>query len=163
MAATPCTRAIAPAWNGPTTACACCPPIMRIWPMGRPRRRHEPAAPEGRSLVAVRPGPGLFAPLLLVPLALTAVLSLNMFDPATGVKAGTFTLEHYAQVFTDGYYHAIFWRTFWMAALVTLICVLIGAPEAWILSRMGKPWRTILLLVVLAPLLVSVVVRAFGW
>ena len=31
------------------------------------------------------------------------------------------------------------------------------------LSRMRNPWRSILLLVVLAPLLVSVVVRAFGW
>ena len=100
---------------------------------------------------------------LLVPLALTAVLSFNAFDPATGVKAGEFTLEHYAHVFTDSYYHTIFWRTFWIAGLVTLICVAIGAPEAYILSRMGNPWRSILLLVVLAPLLVSVVVRAFGW
>ncbi|MEP7298621.1 MAG: ABC transporter permease, partial [Burkholderiales bacterium] len=47
--------------------------------------------------------------------------------------------------------------------LTTLICVLVGAPEAYILSRMGKPWRSIFLLVILAPLLVSVVVRAFGW
>ena len=66
-------------------------------------------------------------------------------------------------MFTDSYYHTIFWRTFWIAGLVTLICVAIGAPEAYILSRMGNPWRSILLLVVLAPLLVSVVVRAFGW
>jgi putative spermidine/putrescine transport system permease protein len=44
-----------------------------------------------------------------------------------------------------------------------LICVLVGAPEAYVLSRMRNPWRSVLLLVVLAPLLVSVVVRAFGW
>ena len=31
------------------------------------------------------------------------------------------------------------------------------------LSRMRNPWRSIFLLVMLAPLLVSVVVRAFGW
>ena len=104
----------------------------------------------------------LFACLLLVPLALTAVLSFQVFDHATGVK-NIFTLAHYIAVFTDDYYHAIFWRTFWISALVTLICVLVGAPEAYVLSRMGKPWRSILLLVVLAPLLVSVVVRAFGW
>jgi putative spermidine/putrescine transport system permease protein len=41
--------------------------------------------------------------------------------------------------------------------------VLVGAPEAYILSRMASPWRSIFLLVILAPLLVSVVVRAFGW
>ena len=105
----------------------------------------------------------LFTALLLVPLVLTAVLSFNAFDPATGVKASEYTLEHYTHVFADSYYHAIFWRTFWIAAVVTLICVLIGAPEAYILSRMRNPWRSILLLVVLAPLLVSVVVRAFGW
>ena len=104
----------------------------------------------------------LFACLLLVPLALTAVLSFQVFDHATGVK-NTFTLAHYTAVFTDDYYHAIFWRTFWISALVTLICMLVGAPEAYVLSRMNKPWRSILLLVVLAPLLVSVVVRAFGW
>ncbi|WP_394790548.1 ABC transporter permease [Rhodoferax sp.] len=105
----------------------------------------------------------LFTTLLLVPLGLTAVLSFNVFDPVTGVKAGEFTLEHYTHVFTDDYYYGIFWRTFWISGLVTLICVVVGAPEAYILSRMANPWRSMLLLVVLAPLLVSVVVRAFGW
>ncbi|HSV55107.1 MAG TPA: ABC transporter permease [Burkholderiaceae bacterium] len=108
------------------------------------------------------PALALFACLLLLPLALTAVLSFQVFDHATGVK-NTFTLSHYAAVLTDDYYHRIFWRTFWISALVTLICVVIGAPEAYVLSRMRNPWRSILLLVVLAPLLVSVVVRAFGW
>jgi putative spermidine/putrescine transport system permease protein len=104
----------------------------------------------------------LFACLLLVPLALTAVLSFQVFDHATGVK-NQFTWAHYVAVFTDDYYHAIFWRTLWISALTTFICVLVGAPEAYVLSRMGNPWRSVLLLVVLAPLLVSVVVRAFGW
>ena len=104
----------------------------------------------------------LFGCLLLVPLALTAVLSFNVFDHATGVK-NEFTLAHYVAVLTDEYYYGIFWRTFWIAGVTTLICLLIGAPEAYVLSRMGNPWRSIFLLVVLAPLLVSVVVRAFGW
>jgi len=91
------------------------------------------------------------------------VLSFNVYDPATGPKSGEFTLAHYALVFSDSYYLGIFWRTFWVSGLVTLICVLVGAPEAYVLSRMRNPWRSVLLLVVLAPLLVSVVVRAFGW
>ena len=103
----------------------------------------------------------LFACLLLVPLGLTAVLSFQVFDHATGVK-NVFTLSHYAAVFSDDYYLGIFWRTFWVSGLVTLICVAVGAPEAYVLSRMRSPWRSILLLIVLAPLLVSVVVRAFG-
>jgi putative spermidine/putrescine transport system permease protein len=66
-------------------------------------------------------------------------------------------------VLTDDYYYEVFWRTFWVSALTTGICLLLGAPEAYILSRMRTPWRSIFLLIVLAPLLVSVVVRAFGW
>ncbi|MEO8119758.1 MAG: ABC transporter permease [Rhodoferax sp.] len=104
----------------------------------------------------------LFGCLLLVPLGLTAVLSFNVFDHVAGVK-NEFTLAHYVAVLTDEYYYGIFWRTFWIAGLTTLICLAIGAPEAYVLSRMGNPWRSIFLLVVLAPLLVSVVVRAFGW
>jgi putative spermidine/putrescine transport system permease protein len=41
--------------------------------------------------------------------------------------------------------------------------VVIGVPEAYILSRMGTPWRSIFLILILTPLLISVVVRAFGW
>lgn len=104
----------------------------------------------------------LFGCLLLVPLGLTALLSFHAFDYTTGVKS-EFTLAHYLAVLGDEYYYGIFWRTFWIAGLTTLICLAVGAPEAYVLSRMGNPWRSIFLLVVLAPLLVSVVVRAFGW
>ena len=41
--------------------------------------------------------------------------------------------------------------------------MLIGIPEALVLSRMGAPWRSIFLILILTPLLISVVVRAFGW
>lgn len=108
------------------------------------------------------PGLFLFACMLLVPLILTAILSFNVFDHVTGVK-NEWTFEHYVTVLTDPYYHGIFWRTLWVSAVTSVICMLIGVPEAYILSRMGNPWRAIFLLVLLAPLLVSVVVRSFGW
>ena len=104
----------------------------------------------------------LFALMVLLPLGLTALLSFQQYELDVGVKGG-FTLASYAHVLGDSYYYEIFFRTAWVAALTTLICVLIGAPEAYILSRMASPWRSIFLLVILAPLLVSVVVRAFGW
>ena len=108
------------------------------------------------------PALALYAALLLVPLLLTAVLSFQVFDATKGIK-NELTLAHYAAVLTDDYYLRIFWRTFWISALTTLICMAIGAPEAYVLSRMRNPWRSVLLVVVLAPLRVSVVVRAFGW
>jgi putative spermidine/putrescine transport system permease protein len=108
------------------------------------------------------PALALFGLMVLLPLALTAVLSFQPFSHDKGVQSG-FTLASYTLVFTDSYYWEVFGRTAWVALLTTLICVLIGAPEAYILSRMRAPWRSVFLLVILAPLLVSVVVRAFGW
>ena len=105
----------------------------------------------------------LFSGLLILPLLMTLVLSFNVFDYQVGVKAGEWTFAHYLSLFSDAYFYEIFWRTFWISALVTLLCVVIGVPEAYILSRMGTPWRSIFLIVILTPLLISVVVRAFGW
>ncbi|MDX1607391.1 MAG: ABC transporter permease, partial [Candidatus Competibacterales bacterium] len=56
-----------------------------------------------------------------------------------------------------------FLRTFGIALGVTLICALIGAPEAYILSRMRNPWKSLFLIVILGPLLISVIVRTLGW
>jgi putative spermidine/putrescine transport system permease protein len=110
----------------------------------------------------VGPGGLLFLGLIVLPLVLTVILSFHVYDHSSGIK-NEFTLAHYAAVFSDDYYLGIFWRTLRLAALTTLICAVIGAPEAYILSRMRDPWRSVFLLVIIGPLLVSVVVRAFGW
>ncbi len=117
----------------------------------------------GRGYLLSAPALALFFGLLLLPLALTLVLSFNVFDYEIGVKGGEWTLAQYANLLTDSYFYEIFLRTFWISALVTLLCVVIGVPEAYILSRMGTPWRSIFLILILTPLLISVVVRAFGW
>ena len=110
----------------------------------------------------VAPGALLFLALVVLPLILTVVLSFHVYDHATGIK-NEFTFAHYATVASDSYYLGIFWRTLRLAALTTLICAVVGVPEAYILTRMRDPWRSIFLLVIIGPLLVSVVVRAFGW
>ena len=117
----------------------------------------------GRGYLLSAPALVMFTCLLLVPLALTLILSFNVFDYEVGVKSDSYTLANYTAVLTDSYFYEIFLRTFWISALVTLLCVIIGVPEAYILSRMGTPWRSIFLILILTPLLISVVVRAFGW
>ncbi|KOP52062.1 ABC transporter permease [Pseudomonas coronafaciens pv. porri] len=117
----------------------------------------------GRGYWLSAPALALYIGLLVLPLGLTLLLSFNVFDYQVGVKSDSYTLDNYLAVVTDSYFYEIFLRTFWISALVTLLCVLIGVPEAYILSRMGTPWRSIFLILILTPLLISVVVRAFGW
>jgi putative spermidine/putrescine transport system permease protein len=109
------------------------------------------------------PALALYLGLLILPLGLTLVLSFNVFDYGSGIRNNAYTLGHYSSLLSDSYFYEIFLRTFWISALTTLLCVLIGVPEAYILSRMGAPWRSIFLILILTPLLISVVVRAFGW
>ncbi|MFC2251757.1 ABC transporter permease [Labrys portucalensis] len=104
----------------------------------------------------------LFTVMVIVPLILTVTLSFRVYDYSTGIGDAV-TLDNYVKVITDPYYLGIFWRTLKIAAITTAICALIGMPEAYILSRMREPWRSVFLLVIIGPLLVSVVVRAFGW
>ncbi|MHA7216884.1 ABC transporter permease [Burkholderia pseudomallei] len=103
-----------------------------------------------------------FGLLLAVPLASTLVLSLRVFDEARSSWGG-WGIANYVAVLTDSYFHTIFVRTFGLAATVTLLCVAIGTPEALILSRMRAPWRGLCLMAILAPFLISVVVRTLGW
>ena len=70
--------------------------------------------------------------LIAVPLLLTLSLSFYSFDPVTGVK-NNLTWGNYLAVLTDEYYHEIFLRTAWLALLTTLICIVIGVPEAYVL------------------------------
>ena len=104
----------------------------------------------------------LFGVLLLVPLGMTFVLSFNAFDFYEGIIPTT-GLANYAEVLGDSYYWEIFGRTFGIALATTAICALIGVPQAYILYRLSPVWRSVVVLIVIGPLLISVVVRTLGW
>ena len=108
------------------------------------------------------PGTLVILALVAAPLVLTLSLSFYPFDSATGIGS-TLTWANYRDVLTDSYYHEIFLRSFWLALLVTVISVLIGVPEAYVLMHLPPRWRAVFMVVVLGPLLISVVVRTLGW
>jgi putative spermidine/putrescine transport system permease protein len=101
--------------------------------------------------------------MFLTPLLITFMLSFNGFDLNRGGILDEYSLGNYLEVLKDGYFHTIFLRTLVISLLVTAGCTLIGAPEAYILHRMGNPWKSLCMLAILGPLLISVVVRTLGW
>jgi len=104
----------------------------------------------------------VYAAFLVVPLASIGLISFQHFEFYGGIQPGL-TLGNYRAVVGDSYYWEIFGRTFAIAALVTIFCAVLGTLEAIVLYRMADPWRSLFLLVVLGPLLISVVVRTLGW
>ncbi|OZI40235.1 ABC transporter permease [Bordetella genomosp. 1] len=108
------------------------------------------------------PALAVYATFLIVPLALVFLISFFNFDFYGGIQAAL-NWENYAEILGDSYYYEIYARTFGVAALVTLACLVLGTAEAYVLSRMANPWKGLFLMVVLGPLLISVVVRTLGW
>ena len=104
----------------------------------------------------------LFIGIVLIPLGMTVLLSFHDFSMSKGIQE-VFIFRNWQEVLFDDYFHEVFLRTLRVALWVTAICVVFGAPEAYILSRMRRPWRGIFLLVILGPLLISVVARTLGW
>jgi len=108
--------------------------------------------------------PGALAVLALMGVPLVMTLSLSFFGLQPGGQIdNTITLQNYAHLVSDDYYAGIFLRTLLLSLAVTCSCILIGVPEAYVLSRLSARWRAVSMVVVLGPLLVSVVVRTLGW
>jgi putative spermidine/putrescine transport system permease protein len=104
----------------------------------------------------------VFVALFLLPLLNLFALSFVKFDRATG-SLGGLTIENYRKFLGDGFYLGILARTLRLAALTTLTTLALGYPVALHLTRCRGRQRAYLTMLVLAPLLVSVVVRSFGW
>jgi putative spermidine/putrescine transport system permease protein len=99
---------------------------------------------------------------LIVPYLNIVVMSFRT-PSTTAPYAPGFTLENYESALTDGFYLAVLGRTLMVTISVTIISFLIGFPLSYHLARTTSRWRSVLYALVLAPLLVSAVIRSFGW
>lgn len=98
---------------------------------------------------------------LIVPLTNLAGISVMTHHPRA-IYVNEPTAANYVRLL-DAYYFEILVRTLRIGALTTICCLLIGAPLAYWLARCGSRALTIGLFVVVMPMMVSTVVRAFGW
>ncbi len=74
-----------------------------------------------------------------------------------------FTLALFQAFFADDYNWRVIGNTLRIAALVTLVCLVIGYPVAIALARARGLMQVLLLTAIILPLSVGVVVKAFAW
>jgi ABC-type spermidine/putrescine transport system permease subunit I len=118
---------------------------------------------QARPIWAVLTGPyALFLVLLLiVPFGSMAVFSLHPYSP-TKIVLPELTLDNYRQI-TALYYLRLFGRTLQLSLVSTAICVVFGYPLAYVLARARPRMQTLGLFLLIMPLMVSTVIRLFGW
>ncbi|SEG41198.1 putative spermidine/putrescine transport system permease protein [Methylobacterium sp. 190mf] len=123
--------------------------------------RARPRIPPG--VGDVLPGTLLVVLALLGPLALMLRYSFNRFVPGELMVEGL-TLANYAKFLHDSFYRDVLLTTLWVAALSTLICLVLGFPVAYALVRqVGQRWKSKLLILIILPLLMGNAVRTAAW
>jgi putative spermidine/putrescine transport system permease protein len=99
---------------------------------------------------------------LVLPLAILLRYSFNRFDPRR-MMIETFSLDNYVKFFADPYYTGVLWTTLRVAALCTVICLVMALPLAYVLARTQSRFKNVLIMLVVLPLFVGNAVRAAGW
>ncbi|MGG1486831.1 ABC transporter permease [Peribacillus castrilensis] len=78
-------------------------------------------------------------------------------------EGGGFSIQGYLDFFQDRYFIEILLTTLRVSLFTTIICILLGFPAAYYISKLKQRKKAIMLLLTIFPLLTSPVVRSFSW
>ena len=130
--------------------------------------------PAGRGIVVAVPffWLGLFflAPFLIVFKVsfAEAILGNPPFGPLLEWADGAYlqlrlNIENYRLMIEDSLYLGAFLNSLWVAAVSTLLCLLIGYPMAYGIARASAAWRLPLLMLIILPFWTSFLIRVYAW
>lgn len=97
----------------------------------------------------------LYSLVLVYPLLW---LLTNSFMTASG-----FGLQNYAQIFETSVFANVVYRSFLIALEVTVLCVLLGYPLAFVIHHAPPKLRVIMMTAIVSPVLVGALIRSFAW
>ncbi|WP_197485253.1 MULTISPECIES: spermidine/putrescine ABC transporter permease PotB [unclassified Vibrio] len=97
---------------------------------------------------------------VLVPNLMIIATSFLTRDDANLIDL-TFTFDNYARLI-DPLYAKVLWHSFYMAIIATTICLVIGYPFAYIVSKMPTKWRPLMLFLVIVPFWTNSLIRTYG-
>ncbi len=90
---------------------------------------------------------------VIAPLVLVLLYSFTSRD-------GGFTLANFS---TMGAYLPVFGRSFLLALVATLVCILLGYPLAYYLAREGAGFRRIAMMLIMLPMWMNFLLRTYAW
>jgi len=95
-------------------------------------------------------------------LAIPPVSSIFNF-PEWGKITISLDFSHYLSVFSDSFYVSGFVTSLFMAALTTVICLVLGYGMAYGLMKLPKDYRLYGLLLIMIPFSTSFLIRVYAW
>ena len=74
--------------------------------------------------------------------------------------AGGFTLDNFSRM---GTYAVVFGRSFKLALIATLICLVIGYPVSYMMSREGERFQRAAMVLIMLPMWINFLLRTYSW
>ena len=104
----------------------------------------------------------------LIPFVIVLALSFATRTPTAppfgfGGENPILNTQGYARLFQDNLYIRAFLTSLKNAAVATALCMALGYPMALALTRVGRAWRSILLMLVILPFWTSFLLRVYAW
>lgn len=108
-------------------------------------------------------GPGLFYVTVFMAIPLVLVLSYAFLKRGRfgGVKM-EFTLDNFHRML-DSVYLSVIGNSILIAAITTVLALLIGYPTAYAISRLPRKWRNLALVLVVLPFWTNFLIRTYAW
>ena len=79
---------------------------------------------------------------------------------AFSASVGGFTLDNFAKM---GTYTVVFTRSFKLALIATAICVLIGYPVSYMMSKEGPRFQRLAMVLIMLPMWMNFLLRTYSW
>ena len=95
---------------------------------------------------------------VVVPIVIMAVYALTAADPIT--NAAYPTLGNFTGM---GLYLNVFLRSFWLAILATLVCLLIGYPVSYWMAKEGPRFQRLAMALIMLPMWMNFLLRTYSW
>ncbi len=115
-------------------------------------------------ILLLTPPVGWFAIVYLGSLAVLLVSAFWYLDPATSAVRHDFSLRNFQLLIESPVYRTVALRTVGVAALVTVIDIVLAFPIAYYMARLASPRvRAVLFILVLLPLWASYLVKVYAW
>ena len=90
---------------------------------------------------------------VVIPIVMIVVYAFSSSD-------GGFTFEHFSNM---GAYAVVFGRSFKLALIATAICLLIGYPISYIMSKEGPGFQRIAMVLIMLPMWMNFLLRTYSW
>ena len=107
------------------------------------------------------PGTFWLVVFFLAPLAIVWALSFGEQTSLVDTEI-TGTLENYARAVGTPVYLQIIWKSLWISAIATLLCLAVAYPVAFLISFVHGRWKMLLLVAVILPFWINLLIRTYA-